>query len=94
MKISKKRAIKFAVYERKLRDNDYFEDGWTVEEDVVQEKDYEAYMTTDDASHSIATMMFDRQFDSKEAVKQAIKVYGKKLWEKAKDDYVLGNHDT
>lgn len=99
MKLSKKRAIKFAILEAQIRaDNGgYTEDSEEVLIDVLGDKwkvwrDYPASM--------IATMLYDRVFPfqfyhaTASDINKFKRKFGKKLWDAAIVCYLTGDHDT
>lgn len=98
MKLSKQKQRLFAETEVDLRFGEYTDpDPEDIEEREEQIEDYmDLYKTEDDAAYSIATMMFDGQFQggSPKDLKKYEKLYGKKIWELAKNKYVLRDHDT
>lgn len=99
MKISREKTIKFAKYEFELRNSEWDDNGdptWTLEDEILQDESHKLYCTVDDAAIQVATMMFDgifRDCDLKDLRKHE-NFYGKKIWELAKNYYVIGNHDT
>lgn len=97
MKYNKKQALKFAVYEKELREPYWgppdYEPDWTLAQEVEQEEYHKNYLTQNNAARSIATMMLDKLFQTTKKVKQAKRFYGKMLWEKALEKFVIGDHD-
>lgn len=97
MKISKKKAIKFAASEYILRNGDWEtleeDPTWTVE-DEVEKEGVDHWMES--PAGIIATMMFDGLFNgfSKKELSKYKKLYGTKLWQEALEAYATGNHDT
>lgn len=93
MKLSKQKQRLFAQTEVEMRYGHY--EGENEEREQIDEY-IEYYKTEDDAAHAIATLMFDGYFQvgSIKKLQSFEKLYGKKIWELAKNKYVLRHHDT
>ncbi len=101
-RISKEKAIKFAIYEFTERNGESDEPidldnpSWTIKDEVIQDESYKSYMTFNDAASTVATMMYDGIFQNytKEGIKYLKRLYGAKLWEEAIYKYIVRDHDT
>jgi hypothetical protein len=99
MKISKEKAIKFAVREFAIRHGDdwlHNEDSeWTIKDEVLKEGSHKDWQRAPESL--LATMMYDYSFgkhlDAKD-ITRLKRFYGVKLWEAAILCLLNRDHDT
>jgi hypothetical protein len=100
MKISKEKAVKFAVKEFEVRNgedwiNEISEDpNWTVKDEVLQEGNYKDWQRSPEGC--LATMMYDYAFGQLNAkdIAKLKRFYGDKLWDAAILCLLNRDHDT